>query len=102
MELMLTNKVLSSKEALDWGLINKVVGDEDVINETNKLAMKIAKGPTKAFGGVKEMIRESFSNGLETQMELESQIFLEQLKGSDGPEGIEAFTSKRKPEFKGK
>ena len=75
--------------------------DEDVINETNKLAMKIAKGPTKAFGGVKEMIRQSFSNGLETQMELESQIFLEQLKGSDGPEGIKAFTSKRKPEFKG-
>ena len=48
------------------------------------------------------MIRQSFSNGLETQMELESQIFLEQLIGSDGPEGIEAFTSKRKPEFKGK
>ena len=102
MELMLTNRVLSSKEALDWGLINKVVNDEDVISETNKLAMKIAKGPTKAFGGVKEMLRQSFSNGLETQMELESQIFSEQLKGLDGPEGIEAFTSKRKPEFKGK
>jgi 2-(1,2-epoxy-1,2-dihydrophenyl)acetyl-CoA isomerase len=102
MELMLTNRVLSSKEALDWGLINKVVNDEDVISETNKLAMKIAKGPTKAFGGVKEMLRQSFSNGLETQMELESQIFSEQLKGVDGPEGIEAFTSKRKPEFKGK
>ena len=48
------------------------------------------------------MLRQSFSNGLETQMELESQIFSEQLKGLDGPEGIEAFTSKRKPEFKGK
>ena len=102
MELMLTNRVLSSKEALEWGLINKVVDDEEVINETNKLALKIAQGPTKAFGGVKEMIRQSFSNGLETQMELESQVFSEQLKGLDGPEGIEAFTSKRKPEFKGK
>ena len=66
------------------------------------LAEKIANGPTKAFGGVKEMIRQSFSNGLETQMELESQIFSKQLKGEDGLEGIKAFTSKRKPEFKGK
>ena len=48
------------------------------------------------------MLRQTFSNGLETQMELESQIFSEQLKSVDGPEGIEAFTSKRKPEFKGK
>jgi 2-(1,2-epoxy-1,2-dihydrophenyl)acetyl-CoA isomerase len=48
------------------------------------------------------MIRQSFSNGLETQMELESQIFSKQLIGEDGPEGIKAFTSKRKPEFKGK
>jgi hypothetical protein len=35
-------------------------------------------------------------------MELESQIFSDQLKGEDGPEGIEAFTSKRKPDFKGR
>ena len=102
MELMLTNRVLSADEALDWGLINSVVDDDDVIKEANKLAGRIALGPTKAFGGVKEMIRQSFSNGLETQMELESQIFLEQLKGEDGPEGIKAFTEKRRPSYKGK
>ena len=102
MELMLTNRVLSADEALDWGLINSVVDDDQVISETNKLAEKIANGPTMAFGGVKEMIRQTFSNGLETQMELESQIFSKQLKGKDAKEGIEAFTSKRKPEFKGK
>jgi 2-(1,2-epoxy-1,2-dihydrophenyl)acetyl-CoA isomerase len=48
------------------------------------------------------MLRQSFSNGLETQMELESQNFANQLKGQDGPEGIKAFMEKRKPEFKGK
>ena len=102
MELMLTNRVLSADEALDWGLINSVVDDDDVIKEANKLAGRIALGPTKAFGGVKEMIRQSFSNGLETQMELESQIFLKQLKGEDWPEGIKAFTEKRGPSYKGK
>ena len=102
MELMLTNRVLSADEALDWGLINSVVDDDDVIKEANKLAGRIALGPTKAFGGVNEMIRQSFSNGLETQMELESQIFSEQLKGEDGPEGIKAFTEKRRPSYKGK
>ena len=47
------------------------------------------------------MLRKTFSNGLETQMEEESQVFAEQLKGSDGIEGIKAFTEKRKPNFKG-
>ena len=54
MELMLTNRVLSSKEALHWGLINKVVNDEDVITETNKLAMKIAKGPLRRSAVLKK------------------------------------------------
>ena len=101
MELMLTNRVLSSKEAVEWGLINSVVPDESVVEEAEKLAKKIATGPTKAYGGVKEMLRQSFSNGLETQMELESQVFAEQLKGKDAIEGIKAFTEKRKPNFKG-
>lgn len=101
MELMLTNRVLSADEALDWGLINSVVDDDQVINEANKLAERIANGPTMAFGGVKEMIRQTFSNGLETQMELESQIFSKQLKGNDAKEGIKAFTEKGRPGFKG-
>ena len=101
MELMLTNRVLSSKEALEWGLINSVVPDENVIEESEKLAKKLAKGPTKAYAGVKNMLRNTFSNGLETQMEEESQVFAEQLKGHDGIEGIKAFTEKRKPNFKG-
>ena len=102
MELMLTNRVLSAKEGVEWGLINLVVADDQVIEESEKLARKIAEGPTQAYAGVKEMLRQSFSNGLETQMELESQIFANQLKGHDGPEGIKAFMEKRKPEFKGK
>ena len=59
MELMLTNRVLSAEEALDWGLINTVVDDDQVLIEANKLAEKISNGPTKAFGGVKEMIRQA-------------------------------------------
>ena len=102
MELMLTNRVLSAKEGVEWGLINLVVADDQVIEESEKLARKIAEGPTQAYAGLKEMLRQSFSNGLETQMELESQIFANQLKGHDGPEGIKAFMEKRKPEFKGK
>ena len=98
---MLTNRVLSSKEALDWGLINSVVTDDSVNDEAEKLARKLANGPTKAYAGVKNMLRQTFSNGLETQMEEESQIFAQQLKGNDGIEGIKAFTEKRKPDFRG-
>ena len=101
MELMLTNRVLSSNEALDWGLINSVVPDDNVNDEAEKLARKLADGPTKAYAGVKNMLRQTFSNGLETQMEEESQIFAKQLQGKDGIEGIKAFAEKRKPDFKG-
>ena len=98
---MLTNRVLSSNEALDWGLINSVVPDDNVNDEAEKLARNLADGPTKAYAGIKNMLRQTFSNGLETQMEEESQIFAQQLKGKDGIEGIKAFTEKRKPNFKG-
>ena len=60
MELMLTNRVLSSKEALDWGLINSVVTDDSVNDEAEKLARKLANGPTKAMPELKICLDKHF------------------------------------------
>ena len=101
-ELMLTNRVLSAEEALEWGLINKIVDQENLSATTRELAEKFASGPTLAYGKVKNLLNASFDNGLETQMELETRGISDMARSSDGREGIQAFLNKRKPNFKGK
>jgi 2-(1,2-epoxy-1,2-dihydrophenyl)acetyl-CoA isomerase len=100
-ELMLTNRVLSSSEALDWGIVNQVVPDDEVVTEAMKLAAKLASGPTLAYGKVKELLNSSFDHALETQMEYESRSIAGLIETGDGQEGIHAFLDKRKPDFKG-
>jgi 2-(1,2-epoxy-1,2-dihydrophenyl)acetyl-CoA isomerase len=101
-ELMLTNRVLSADEALDWGIVNRVVGKDELMAQTMALAKNIQSGPSLAFGKVKELLDSSFSQSLETQMELEARAISEMVVTDDGQEGIHAFLEKRKPEFKGR
>ena len=101
-ELMLTNRRLSAAEALDWGLVTQVVPDAELADQACALAGRLAQGPTRALGRVKQLLHESFQGSLETQMERESRGIAEMGAGLDGPEGIRAFTEKRKPEFKGR
>ena len=101
-ELMLTNRVLSAAEALDWGIVNQVVADAEVLPAALKLAKDLARGPTAAYGQVKALLNASFDNGLETQMELEARAIAALVGSDDGQEGIHAFLAKRKPEFTGR
>jgi len=100
-ELMLTNRVLNAEEALDWGVVNRIVPADDLMPEARKLAQELAAGPTQAFGAVKTLLNHSFDNALEAQMELESRSIARLGAGADGQEGIHAFVGKRKPDFKG-
>lgn len=101
-ELMLTNRVLSAQEALDWGCINQVVSADAFDDAVAGLAADLANGPTQAFGQVKALLNGSFDNGLETQMEFETRGIADMVRTEDGREGIAAFLAKRKPEFTGK
>jgi len=101
-ELMFTNRRLTAAEALDWGLVTRVVPDSELAEEARTLAGRLASGPTRAFGRVKQLLHESFQGSLETQMERESRGIAEMAAGLDAPEGIRAFTEKRKPEFYGR
>jgi len=101
-ELMLTNRTLSAAEALDWGLVTRVVPDAELAAESEKLAAALAAGPTRAFGGVKKLLLASAANGLETQMELEGMTLSETGGTADAREGISAFLEKRKASFAGR
>jgi 2-(1,2-epoxy-1,2-dihydrophenyl)acetyl-CoA isomerase len=100
-ELMITNRRLSAHEALDWGLVTKVVPDDDLMNEANALAKQLASGATSAFGVVKRLLIDSYGGNLESQLELESRGIAEMASTQDGQEGINAFVARRQPEFKG-
>ncbi len=101
MELFLTNRKLSADEALDWGLINATVSADDLESTVRKLAEELAAGPTKAFGSVKQLVRSSSTETLESQMELEAQLVSRNAAGNDGRKGINAFLNKQRPEFTG-
>ena len=100
-ELILTNRVLSANEALDWGLINKVVDIKDLKDEANNLAKKLASGPTLAFGKLKNLVNNSFLDSLEGQMEYEARMISDSAKTKDGMNGIDAFVNKKQVSFKG-
>lgn len=101
-ELALTNRVLSAAEALDLGLLTRVVPDEDVAAETDTLAAQIAKGPTIAFGRVKALLDMTTDNTLEDQMAQEGRWLAQCAGEPDGREGAAAFLGKRRAEFSGR
>ncbi len=102
MELMLTNRRLTAQEALEWGLVNQVVGRAELLEVAMSLATTFAEGGTLAYGAVKRMLHESFAGTLETQMELEARSIASMSHTEDGREGITAFFEKRRPNFQGR
>jgi len=101
MELVLTNRVLSAKEALEWGLVNSVVDLKNLQSEAIKLAEQLAKGPSRAFGKLKNLVHNSFLDSLEGQMEFEARMIAESSKTTDGKNGVDAFVNKKNAIFKG-
>ena len=101
LELALTNRVLSAKEALDWGIVTRVVPEKDLIPEAKAFASQLAAGPTRALGAAKRLLHNGLTETLETQMKYESRSIAEMAGSADGREGIAAFLGKRAPNFKG-
>ncbi len=101
LELTLTNRILTAKEALEWGIVTRVVPDADLLIQAGGLAAELAAGPTIAFGSSKRLLHQSWTETLETQMEHESQAIARMARSKDAGEGIAAFLEKRPPKFAG-
>jgi 2-(1,2-epoxy-1,2-dihydrophenyl)acetyl-CoA isomerase len=101
-ELALTGRELSAQEAFEWGIVTRVVPDEDLMEEAAGLASQLAAGPTKALGASKRLLHRGWTETLETQMEHEAQTIADIARTADAREGIAAFMEKRSPEFTGK
>jgi 2-(1,2-epoxy-1,2-dihydrophenyl)acetyl-CoA isomerase len=101
LQMALLSDTFDAQEALRLGLVNRVVPAETLEAEVSALANRLAQGPTLAYGKLKRLMRESFLNTLEAQLEAERTQFMASAQTADFKEALDAFSSKRKPNFKG-
>jgi len=102
LDLTLTNRVLSATEAEAWGLVNRIVQDDDVDATAAEIAQQLADGPAWATGHAKRIIYSGYDMPLEQAAELEGVTITAAMARHDGQEGIAAFVEKRTPEFTGR
>lgn len=100
-ELFLLNRRLTAQEALEFGLVSRLAASDAVENEAAALTAKLAAGPTRAYGAVRRMLRQSFETGLSNQLEAEKESIVVASRSDDAQEGIAAFVAKRRPQFRG-
>ncbi|MBA4542736.1 MULTISPECIES: enoyl-CoA hydratase-related protein [Thermoactinomyces] len=102
MEMILTGDPITAEEALDWGLINRVVPPEQLEPEALSLAQKIAEKPPLAVKMAKQAILRAQEMSLEQGLHFEQLAFGMLFSTEDQREGMNAFIEKRKAQFKGK
>jgi enoyl-CoA hydratase len=102
MEMILNDRKLTAQEALQHGLVNRVVPVSDYLNEALKLAEEIASRAPLAVRAAKKMINASYESFLADGLAEEKQTFYNLFGTEDQKEGMQAFVEKRKAEWKGR
>lgn len=92
---------VTAQQALEWGLINRVVTEDLLDSTVNEVATYYSNAPTKSIGMIKAMLNKASNSDLETMLQYEA--YCQEIAGNseDYKEGVSAFNEKRKAEFKG-
>ncbi len=101
-EMALLGERVPAAQALEWGLVNRVVADDELIDEAWALVERLAAGPTVAYANAKRLLNRRIYADLEGQLEAEADAQREQGATADFIEGVVAFAEKRPPRFTGR
>ncbi|MFE3000241.1 enoyl-CoA hydratase-related protein [Nocardia sp. NPDC059246] len=100
-ELYFRNRVLTADEALDWGLVSEVVPPEALEGRALEVARALADGPTRAFGEVRRLLRDSWSTSLPEQLTAEIDALSRTARTTDTARAVHGFVNKTAPKFEG-
>lgn len=100
--LALTGEALTAEKAESWGLVWRVIEDDQLMVEAAKLVMRLAGGPTRGLGSIKMAMRKGWRATLDEQLDLERDLQRELGRSADYKEGVAAFSEKRAPRFSGR
>ena len=102
MELILLADIIDAHEAERIGLVNRIVAAEALPEETHKLAIRLAQGPTMAYGLAKTALYQGLEMSLEDVLNMEARNQSVVSRSQDRQEGVAAFREKRQPHFIGR
>jgi len=102
MDILLRGKAMGPEEALEIGLVDRLVEPERFMDEVMQFAERLASGAGKAMGYIKAAVYEGIDLPMEQALAVERKYGLENLGTHDAKEGLAAFAEKRKPEFQGR
>jgi len=101
MDVILSGRFLTAQEALAAGLVARVVGEGEWLDEAKRVAAEIAAKAPIATRLAKEGVDRAFEGPLQLGLEYERRLLYLAFASEDAKEGLEAFMEKRKPEWKG-
>jgi 2-(1,2-epoxy-1,2-dihydrophenyl)acetyl-CoA isomerase len=101
-EMAMLGERVGARQALEWGLINRVVADDEFEAEVDALAQRLASGPTRSYAGTKRQLNAWLYGRMDDQLALEADIQQERVTSDDFLEGVTAFVEKRQARFSGR
>ncbi|MBE2220964.1 MAG: enoyl-CoA hydratase/isomerase family protein [Anaerolineae bacterium] len=101
-QMAIEGQHITAEQCRNWGLANKVVPADHLLEETLAWAKHLAQRPTLALGLTKHTLQFAAQNSLSATIEYEASLQKQTIASHDFQEGVMAFMQKREPEFKGK
>jgi 2-(1,2-epoxy-1,2-dihydrophenyl)acetyl-CoA isomerase len=101
-EMAMLGERIGARQALEWGLINRVTADDELDAVVDELAARLAAGPTAAYAGIKRQFNAWLFTRMAGQLDLEASIQQQSAASGDFAEGVQAFLEKRPAAFSGR